>query len=166
LKGQAAFDAAKLRDLKRVPQEYGQALSSMLFSDEGIRSMFGQVKASAETANLALRVRLWIGPAALELHSLRWELLTGPGSDAYLFTSARVLFSRYMTSQDWNTVRLRPKADATALVAVSAPTNCDEWNLADVDRDGETKRAAGHLGAIHHPRTSAAHPSPSHRQLA
>ena len=80
-----------------------------------------------------LRLRLLVGPTAAELHALRWELLCDPDSGALLASSERVLFSRFMLSQDWRPVRLRPKATLRALVAVAAPTDLAEYGLAPVD---------------------------------
>jgi hypothetical protein len=148
VRGAAQFDTGALLPLERKPAEYGQALASMVFAEEKVRSMYRQVRAVVESSNAPLRVRLRVGAAAPELHTLRWELLTGPEGGPHLFTSERVLFSRFMTNQDWRTIKLRPKAEMTALIAVSAPSNCADFGLAEVDLDGELARAKEYLGAI------------------
>jgi len=148
VKGDVRFDMAALLALELNPRDYGKALASMLFEDDNIRSMYGQVRSSVDSLNLPLRVRLLVGPTAPELHSLRWELLTDPAGESYLFTSERILFSRFMTSSDWRTIRLRPKSDMNAVVAVSAPSNLDRYQLAQVDIDGETARARENLSGI------------------
>ncbi|MCP4662377.1 MAG: hypothetical protein GY856_43825 [bacterium] len=45
-------------------------------------------------------------------------------------------------------MKLRPRADLKALVAVSAPSNLAKYQLADVDRDGEIDRATTALAGI------------------
>jgi hypothetical protein len=143
--GEARFDLDALADLELDLAGYGKRLSSMLFADGGIAAMFGQVQASVQSQDLALRVRLLVGPSAPELHALRWELLAAPAGGAPMFTSERVLFSRFMTSQDWRTVKLRPRSEMKALIAVSAPANLDQYRLAAVDLPGEVARASGQL---------------------
>jgi len=122
-RGDVKLDLAALRQFELNPRDYGTALSSMLFAADAIRSRYRQVKFAVRSMNLNLRVRVRIDPNLPDLHSLRWELLCDPDTGAYLFTSDRVLFSRFMTSDDWRTVELRPKSELTALVAVSAPSN-------------------------------------------
>jgi hypothetical protein len=53
-----------------------------------------------------------------------------------------------MTSSDWRTVRLRPKSEMKAVIAVAAPSNLDSYQLAPVDLRGETARAAENLSGI------------------
>jgi len=147
-RGEARFDFAALLSQQLNPQAYGAALAGMLFADAPIRSMFREVLAAVGSLNLQLRVRLLIGPSAAELHNLRWEMLTAPDTGEYLFTSERVLFSRLMTAQDWRTIRLRPKAEMNALIAVSAPSNLSRYQLAPVDAAGEIARATIGLAGI------------------
>jgi hypothetical protein len=53
-----------------------------------------------------------------------------------------------MLSEDWRPVRLRPKADLSALVAVAAPSDIGGYGLAEVDLPGEVDRARSALGEI------------------
>jgi hypothetical protein len=147
-RGDVRFDFATLLAQQFDPKAYGKALGSMLFADESIRSMYRQAQAAAESLNLTLRVRLLVGPTAADLHDLRWELLAGPDTGEYLFTSERVPFSRLATAQDWRTIKLRPKAEMKALIAVSAPSNLARYQLAPVDIDGEIKRATASLAGV------------------
>lgn len=55
---------------------YGKLLSNSLFGTEAIRTAFEKARAAAQDA--PLRVQLFIGPSAPELHSLRWETLRDP----------------------------------------------------------------------------------------
>ena len=110
--------------------------------------MYARVKTAVESSDQFLRVKLFVGPSASELHALRWELLTDPETRAPLATSEKILLSRFGTSNNWRNVRLRPKAELRALVAVAAPSNLDFYKLAPVDKEGEIARAREHLKGI------------------
>ncbi|HSF83852.1 MAG TPA: CHAT domain-containing protein [Anaerolineales bacterium] len=142
------FDIDALNAQIHDPAAYGQALSQSLFADPAIQTAFGQARASAQSLDVPIRLRLLVGPSAPELHRLHWESLRDPQDNSPLFTGENLLFSRYLSSLDWRPVRLRPKADLRALVAVSNPTNLGEYDLAPVDVAGEVSRARTGLGAI------------------
>lgn len=142
------IDPEALLQLQLNPKAYGETLTTQLFHDKGILSYYKEVKAVIESTDYYLRIRLLINPSALELHALRWELLTDPVTKAPIATSEKLLFSRFMLSQDWRTVRLRPKSALRALIAVSAPLNLEEYDMAEVDLDGEIKRAQTNLVGI------------------
>ena len=147
--GDAQLDLNSLQKLSPGSPEYGQALTSSLFADPAVLSAFLQALASAQTSGAALRLRLLIGPSAPELHGLPWETLLHPQTGAPLCTDENILFSRYLSSLDWRTVRLRPKGDLSALIVVANPSNLSEFqNLAAIDVDGETNRARQSLGSI------------------
>lgn len=147
-RGPAAFDFEQLLTLHLDPDAYGKALASALFADDGVARLYGKVRAAVESSGRHLRLRLVVGASAGELHDLRWELLRDPENDAPLATSERVLFSRFLESDDWRRVRLRSKASLKALVAVAAPTNLGKYKLADIDVDGEIQRAETSLAGI------------------
>ena len=144
-RGLAALDAEALLLLQNDPEAYGQRLSEMLFHDAGVRSLYLQARTATQSADLFLRLRLLVGPSASELQALRWELLRDPESNAPLATSEKTLFSRFMVSRDWRPVRLQPKSELTALVAVVAPSNLGKYGLAEVDLAGEVERATSAL---------------------
>jgi len=144
----AALDLAQLRDLQLDPAAYGQALSAQLFAAPALRSAFAQARASAASLDAPLRVRLFIGPSAPELHSLRWETLRDPEADELLLTDERLLFSRYLAAGDWRPVSLRPKAELRALAAIAGPANLARYGLAPVDVPAELERAEAGLGAV------------------
>jgi hypothetical protein len=127
------------------PKEYGKALSEALFADEALRMAFSQAQASAQAQDVPMRLRLWIGPSAPELNSLRWETLLSPGDSIPLATSENIFFSRYLSSMDWRPVRLRPRGNLHALVAVARPSDLSQYKLADVDVKGEIARARAGL---------------------
>ena len=80
--------------------------------------------------------------------ALTASLFTDPDTGTPLATSEKMLLSRFGASQNWRTIRLRPKTEQRALVAVSAPSNLDEYELAAIDIDGEIERARENLKGI------------------
>lgn len=152
-RGVAPFDLEHLIGLQLDPRAYGEALATALFHTPEIHTLYQQVRAAVETANLHSRIRLLVGPSAPELQSLRWELLRlpesgGGKSSAPCATSERILFSRFMVSHDWRPVNLRPRTELRALVAIAAPAGLERYKLAAVDRDGELARAHRSLQGI------------------
>ncbi len=133
------FDDDALRKASQDPAAYGALLGGTLLAEETVRTFFGEALAAAAANDAPLAVRLAINPNAAELHSLRWETLHLPDSDAPLLTGENLRFSRYLSSLDWRPVRLRPQADLRALVAVASPSNAAKWQLAEV----KTERRAG-----------------------
>jgi len=147
------FDLDQLRELALDAAAYGQCLSESLFADPGVRTAFAQARGAAQTQDVPLRLRLFIGPSAPELHSLRWEMLRDPQDGSPLLTSEHILFSRYLSSRDWRPVRLRPQTELRALVVIADPTGLAEYEpggrpLAPLDVEGELARAKSGLGSI------------------
>ncbi len=146
--GTFTLDRSALLERQLAPQAYGEVLARQLFQDNDVVDGYAGVVTAVEARGLELRVRLLIGPTAHELQALRWELLVDPRTQAPLATSERTPFSRFLLSADLRPVRLRPKARLKALVAVSAPSNCANFELAEVDLDGEVARARAGLEEI------------------
>ena len=147
------FDMERLRALTLDQAEYGQLLSQSLFADPAVQTAFAQARSTAQTLEAFLRLRLFIGPSAPELHSLCWETLRDPQDGSVLLSSERLLFSRYLSSLDWRPVRLRPKADLRALVLIASPTDVANYQpggqpLAALDVAAELVRAKEGLGSI------------------
>ncbi len=147
-RGIAALDAGELLALQHDPAAYGENLAAQLFSDPDVKTLWARAKTAAETRGHFLRIRLAVDPSAPELHALRWELLRDPETGAVLATSEKTPFSRFMVSHDWRPVKLRPKTDLRALIAVSAPSNLGKYRLAEVDLEGEVGRANSALEGI------------------
>src|SRR5262245_19455471 len=126
----------------------GRLLTKRLFADPAVLAHYQQAGTAADTAGAVLRVRLFIGPTAPELHALPWELLHDPGTDTPLATRERVVFSRYLSSHDWRPVRLRPQDSLRALVVIANPTDLGEYQMAAVNVDAERKRARSALGEV------------------
>ncbi len=154
LRAVTGLDPGALLEHHHDPAAYGAALTDALFAADELSQLFAQVRATVDAGGLDLRLRLRLDPGARELHALRWELLRAPGATsgevpgALLATSERILFSRFMASTDWRTVKIGRKADLRALVAVAAPNDLDRFGLADVDLDGEVRRARDSLAGI------------------
>lgn len=147
--GVAAIDLQALLTLEDSPANaYGLALAESLFAAADVRSRYGQFKAAVEAGDDSLRVKLFVDRSAPELHSLRWELLTDPETRLPLATSERILFSRFGASGDWRPVRLRAKTALRALVAVSNPSDLDQYELGRIDVAAEVARARESLQGI------------------
>ncbi|MGH2770427.1 MAG: CHAT domain-containing protein, partial [Actinomycetota bacterium] len=142
----ARFDLRQLRDLRYDDLTYGRALTRSLFAAPEVAKGFAQARVAAESQDLPLRVRLFIGPSAPELHALRWETLRDPDDDAWLATNENVLFSRYLSSLDWRPAGLRSKSDLRALVVIADPSDLDTFQsggrgFPSLDVSGELERA-------------------------
>jgi hypothetical protein len=148
LQALANISLPALTSLNPLPAEYGQALTASLFMDEKLRTAFAQARTSAQSLDRHLRLRLMIGSSAPELHNLRWELLCDPGDKSALATDENMLFSRYLASQDWRPVRLKPKDNLRALLMFSNPADLINYKLAAVDVQAELERARIGLGEI------------------
>ncbi|MBI5298292.1 MAG: CHAT domain-containing protein [Chloroflexi bacterium] len=131
------------------PAAYGAMLTQSLFADKDLLAAFSKARASAQTGQSPLRIRLIIGPSAPELNGLFWETLRDPENDkATLFTGEQVYFSRYLSSLDWRPVKLRSKGSLKVLVAVANPGGLDQYSLAPVDVPAELARAQAALKDI------------------
>ncbi|NTV64022.1 MAG: CHAT domain-containing protein [Oscillochloris sp.] len=131
------------------PVEYGRYLTAQLFVDPRLREAFEKARASADSLDAAIRLRLAIGPSASELHSVRWETLRDPRDDtAPLLTGEQVLFSRYLSSSDWRPVKLRPRGGLRSLVVIANPAGLDRAQMAAIDVEGEKARALTSFGDL------------------
>jgi hypothetical protein len=130
------------------PVAYGIALWKVFFSQPNVQTTVAKAIASAQSRSLPLRVRLFIGPTALELQSLCWETLRNPDTNKSFMTDENILFSRYLSSLDWSPIDFRPQTDLRALVVVANPQGLERYKLAPVDAEGESRRARLGLGDI------------------
>ncbi len=149
----ARFDLEQLHALSPNDADYGQLLSRSLFADPDAQTTFAQARSVAQTLDVPLRLRLLIGPSAPKLHDLHWETLRDPQDGSFLLTGEHILFSRYLSSLDWQPVRLRPQAELHALVVIANPADLADHGprgraLAPVDVEGELERAESSLGDI------------------
>lgn len=143
------------------PAEYGRLLSTNLFADNAVQNGFRQAMTAAETLDVPLRIRLFIGASASELHQLRWETLRDPQTDELLLTKESIRFVRYLSSLDWRPIRLRARSQLRALALLASPTNLADYSpggqqLAPFDVEHELTLARTSLGSI--PLTAIATP--------
>jgi hypothetical protein len=131
--GEARLDFDKLRSMGLDDAAYGSELSRSLFNDQNLRVRFAEVLKATEAQDDPLRLRLFIGPTAPELQTLRWERLRDPESNNPLFTKHRVQFSRYLSSRDWRPVQMRTRSSLRALLAIANPEDLEEKGLAPID---------------------------------
>ena len=156
------LDVDDLRALSQDPTAYGQRLTESLFSDAQIKEKFLAAKAVAASEDEPLRIRLFIGPSLPDLHDIRWETLRDPETDAALLMSERTLFSRYLGSFDWRPIRVRPRAQLSALAAIANPTGLHEYQpdgraFDPIDVEGELSRIrAATTGLVNQLRSSGA----------
>ena len=142
--GEVTFDFDRLRATAPNPDRHGQLLTGALFADEAVKSYFGQAWAAAEGKP---RLVLQIDPSAEDLHALRWETLCHPVSGERLTSDANRPFSRFLASENWEQVVLRPKSQLRALVVVANPRELKDGlqllasTMYEVDVPGELERA-------------------------
>jgi hypothetical protein len=161
------LDLDKLREIGDETEEYGRELGRGLLGHAEVDEAFRQAKAAAASRGRALRVRLFVGPSAPELHALRWETLRDPADDSTILTNENVLFSRYLSSLDWRPVGVRPRRDLSALVVVASPDDLATFDvgrpLDDLDVEAELARARTALqGMVVTELPGAAAPTPDH----
>ena len=142
--GKATFDFGALQKAFRN-SDYGKLLTSALFAEPEIFAYFVTSKKGKEGS--ALRLRLFIDANAIELNSLRWELLEDPETGHMLTTSERIKFSRFVLTRDWRPIKLRAKSQLRALIAVSAPNNLS-GGMAEVRKEIEIPAALKALSGI------------------
>ncbi len=130
------------------PATYGNQLGVAFFQGD-LKSEFLRFRSLAQNQNSSLRVRLSIESSAPELHAIHWETLADPAMpDAPLFMGETTLVSRFLASSlDSRPVRLKPKADLSALVVIANPQNLDEFDLEPVAVADELANVQQALGA-------------------
>ena len=129
-------------------EEYGRRLSEMFFQSESLRAAIEQSRRMAQSANLPLRLRLEISPAARLLQSLYWETLIDPASNAPFFLDENIQFSRLVRSRDFRSRRLPTRDNFSALVVIASPGNLEEYDLPPLDVQDELGRILDALSGI------------------
>lgn len=143
----------QLRALTHDPERYGVYLGQCVFGNPKIHEMFSNARISADLQRIPLHLRLVIGHDAPELHVVRWETLRHPSDGTLALTGEQVLFSRYLSSQDWQRVGLRLKSMLHALVVIANPSDIASYSrsgrpLPGMNVDQELARAKAGLGDI------------------
>ena len=165
-------DLDRLRQEIYDPHSYGRHLSAFLFGDD-VRLRFAEVRAAAAARNKPLRMRLYVGQSAPDLHDFHWESLRDPVDDTPLLTP-QTYFSRYLSSNSWRTVTIAAKGTLRAIVAIANPTNLQQdytygAQLSPIDVAAELDRARTALGRVRMTTFAsvpgAAHPRPTLENL-
>lgn len=127
------------------PVAYGAALRAGVFVGEA-RIAFRECYAAATGSGQKLRVRLLLPP---ELQSLHWETMLSPSSDRPMACEGDLLLSRYLSSDGFQPMRLRPKGKLCALIAVAAPSDV-KYKLAKIVAEEEIAQVVPAMVSIHH----------------
>ena len=142
------LEEERLQALALDDAAYGKLLGESLLAPPEVRAGFDNAFSIAQSLSFPLRVRIFIGPNASELHSVRWETLRDPRDGSLLFTREHLLFSRYLSSSDWRPVRLRPQAKLHALFVIASPIDLPEYHFTPIDVFEERKRTISSLERI------------------
>ncbi|NTU49877.1 MAG: CHAT domain-containing protein, partial [Desulfobulbaceae bacterium] len=127
---------------------YGKKLTDTLFADPRLAHAFAQARTHAETADVPLRISLRLDVADDSLHALRWETLYDPDRGGSLFTSERILLTRYLDSPDLNPVTPKSEGVLRALISIANPTDLAKYQLTPINVVEELQRSAAALGDI------------------
>jgi hypothetical protein len=144
------IDPDELRQYEDDDRAYGEALGRALFAG-AVGEAYRQARVAAQSQGVTLRVRLFVGPSAATLHAVRWETMRDAEDGSPLLTDEGVVFSRYLASNDWRPVMLRPKSQLRALVLVASPDDVGTFSdrdLAPLDVEQEVARAQEGLSPL------------------
>ena len=144
------IDPNELNQLIPDMPAYGRALGQAVLGG-AVGDAYRQAVAASQSHGVILRVRLFVGPSATTLHRIHWETMLDPRDGSPVLTDENIVFSRYLSSNDWRPVRLRPKSALRALVVVSGPTDLDRFQarvLAPVAVEDEVERAQNGLSPL------------------
>jgi hypothetical protein len=142
------LDLPILLELSLDAERYGQRLGAMLFAVALARQAWERACAYADGKQLPLQVSLHLDAQADALHSLRWETLIDPTSGLPMTRSERLIFSRWLSSDDLTPVPIPSTPDLRALIVVAGPTDLSTYGLAPVDVAAEAARASQALAPI------------------
>lgn len=140
--------AEELAELEWEPDKYGGALYDAVFPPGSeLREGLREAIVAAEQGKSRLRFLLHLAPALPEwVHALFWELLTDNGRYLALARSPDTAFSRYLG------VRRAPGAPSTRrprlLCVISAPSDIEKYNLAEISRDDVVQRLKAPFGML------------------
>ena len=139
-----SIDTERLGKLKigDDAEDYGTALTDMLFADAAVRGAYERARAAAVGRD-GLRVRVNVLSSAPELHAVRWEALRDPTDRSRrLLTQDSLWFSRFLSSQELSLPALSDGRTLRCVVVVASPTDVtSKWQVCAIDRAAEFERA-------------------------
>lgn len=142
------FDYPALLALSGDGAAYGQLLTAQLFADPRMLMAWERARTYASARGTGLSIRLhFAGPAAM-LHSLAWETLVDPRTDAPLALSEQASLARVIPVIEVGTAAQPRNESLHALVAVAAGADLESFGLAPIDVSGEVQRACEALAPL------------------
>lgn len=119
------------------PHDYGRTLGAALFADPAIATPYREAIAIARRGGQSLHVRLWLDPAAPELHALAWERLYQPSGDGWqpLATAADTPPARLVPSTRWGQAAPRIDRPLRALLLIASPAGLTAFGLDPIALD-------------------------------
>lgn len=158
--GSFYYDDALRKSLRAKsisPDSYGQALGNALWQDD-LLAEFDRVVTAAASLNRVVRLTIQIDRSAYELQALRWETIQHPRTGLPLANDGRILFSRFLNSASGRTVRLVPRGQTRAVVAIAAPGDAKtKWSLPPIDLVQELATAQAGLTGLSQTLIGGAH---------
>lgn len=142
------LDVSALLSQSLDTRAYGEALTAQLFCNPRLKIAFAEARAFSTGAQVTLRIAIRLSSADDGLHSLRWETLCDPDQLDFLFTSERVLVTRYLAVSATKAVLPRTAGELRALVVIANPTDLEVYQRSPVDVVGELERCREALGKV------------------
>jgi SIR2-like domain/CHAT domain len=140
------IDPSKLAQLVAKDDEYGNELRGRLFRSRKVADFFRRARHIGERGGIPVHLRLLVDPdAPPPFHAVRWESLRDPDDGKRIAVTRNMLFSRFLTSDNWDVVSPPPKHDLKALVVIANPSDLGDYGddepLTEIDVEDERKRA-------------------------
>lgn len=156
-----AFAALRQVNAAVSYQDYGQALTQIVFGPAEIGPFVSMAISESQRQRRPLRLRLVIDDDAGELHAHHWETLydNAAGNQAtWLLANEAVLFSRDLgASQLDEELPARTREQLRALIVVANPNDIGPGqtyqNLAAIDVEGEVQRVTQAMHELRPPDT-------------
>jgi formylglycine-generating enzyme required for sulfatase activity len=142
------FDFPLLNSLTLSPERYGRALAEQFFASPAAWNAFMRARTASAARQAALRLRLYIEPAAAALQGLRWEMLQDLERRSWLATDENILFSRFLSSGSYTAFEPAVLGRMRGLVFIANPSDLVEYGLDPIDVAGELQRGAAGLSGI------------------
>jgi CHAT domain/SIR2-like domain len=146
-----SIDVSELGRLMANEEAYGAALTRMVMRED-VKELYLLARARTDHVNTKLHVRLLIAAPA-RFHALRWELLRDPSTGTPIAMRPNLLWSRYLSSPDWQPIPPPAKHELRALIVVAGPRGLEEYRpngreLGQVEVEEELARAQTALAGI------------------
>lgn len=149
LKDPVEVDAAQFEALKPLQpgtEEYGVALSKILFSQPALAVGFEKALSTSEALKSSLRVRLLLDTDEALLHDVQWECLNDLTGNA-IASDHRILLSRYLPAVDWQPT-VAAKEQLKALVLVASPSNLNDYSLTPIGDEAQLAKIRAAFGKV------------------